>query len=133
MNVKWQEHFTELVADFDVVTRANTQALVDTLTSIIVPGTSTKLLVQVIGAKAMPDAAQTFCAWINAQPKLLRGARLAYVVTGRALKAEARHLLGASKGRELQLRVFARRGQAIDWLIARPLQRPERARTRSDS
>ena len=133
MNLRRQPHFTELVADFDVVTRPNTQALVDTLTSIIVPGTSAKLLVEVIGAKAMPDAAQTFCAWINTQQKLLRGAQLAYVVTGRTLTAEAKLLQGVSAEREVQLRVFRRRAQAIDWLVARPLQPPKRVRNRSYS
>lgn len=133
MNVRWQPHFTELVADFDVVTRTNTQALVDTLTSIIVPGTSAKLLVEVIGAKAMPEAAQTFCTWINTQQKLLRASQLAYVVTGRTLAAEAKLLRKASAGRELQLRVFRRRGQAIDWLVARPSGPSKRVRSRSYS
>lgn len=109
--------YLEFVAETDVVTPGFFGQLMSRIKGAVAaePVARSKVLIEVIAPKAELTVFERFQAWNRAFP-VIRRKRIAYLVTGRPLTADATLFELVAHNRGVELRLFDSRQDALQWL-----------------
>lgn len=109
--------YLEAVAETDVVSAGCFRQLMDKIADVMAaePKTFSKALLEVIAPKSEITVFERFHTWNRVFPVIQR-TRVAFLVTGRPLGADAKFFELVAYNRGVALKFFATREEAIKWL-----------------
>lgn len=109
--------FLEFVAETDVVTPGFFGQMMKKIEGVVAvePEKCPRALIEVIAPKSDITVFERFQAWNRAFP-IIRRARVAYLVTGRPLGADAKFFELVAYNRGVALRFFTSKEDAVHWL-----------------